>query len=113
MRLNCGKSPRYRPLDMSRSLVAIIVDPSAPVYSFQARRPTDEDAAGTATPATTSMPRQRLRSILEESRFQGLGISQRFGHAALDQIGRGVHPGGTQVFDDRPSLHGQLCVQAR
>jgi hypothetical protein len=44
-------------------LIAIIVDPTAPVYSFQSAPTTGEDAAGTPTAATTSMPRQRLRSI--------------------------------------------------
>jgi hypothetical protein len=43
-------------------LVAIIVDPTARVYSFEA--PADrKEAVGTPTPATNSMPRQRLRSI--------------------------------------------------
>ena len=38
-------------------------------------------------------------------------VGQGLGHAALDQIGRGVHPGGTQVFDDRPSFTvGRLTV---
>ena len=31
-------------------------------------------------------------------------VGQRFGHAALDQIGRRVHPGGAQVVDDRSRL---------
>ena len=46
-------------------LVAIIVDPTAQVYSFEA--PADgKEVVGTPTPATNSMPRQRLRSILIE-----------------------------------------------
>ena len=45
-------------------LIAIIVDPTAPVYSFQSAPATVEDAAGTPTAATTSMPRQRLRCVL-------------------------------------------------
>jgi len=36
---------------------------------------TDEDAAGTPIAATTSMPRQRLRSIPRESATQQLGIT--------------------------------------
>jgi hypothetical protein len=44
-------------------LVAIIVDPTARVYSFEA--PADrKEAVGTPTPATNSMPRQRLRCVL-------------------------------------------------
>jgi hypothetical protein len=43
-------------------LVAIIVDPTARVYSFEA--PADrKEAVGTPTPATNSMPRQRLRCV--------------------------------------------------
>jgi len=55
-------------------LIAIIVDPTAPVYSFQSAPTTGEDAAGTPTAATTSMPRQRLRSIPGESATQWVGI---------------------------------------
>jgi hypothetical protein len=44
-------------------LVAIIVDPTAQVYSFEA--PADrKEVVGTPTPATNSMPRQRLRCVL-------------------------------------------------
>ena len=56
-----------------RVLIAIIADPTAPVYSFQARRPPTRMRRG-ATAATTSMPRQRLRSIARESATQRLGI---------------------------------------
>jgi hypothetical protein len=43
-------------------LVAIIVDPTAQVYSFEA--PADrKEVVGTPTPATNSMPRQRLRCV--------------------------------------------------
>jgi hypothetical protein len=31
-------------------------------------------------------------------------VGERFGHAPLDEIGRRVHPGGTQVVDDRARL---------
>jgi hypothetical protein len=71
-------------------LVAIIVHPSAPVYSFQVRRTTVEDAAGTATPATTSMPRQRLRSIR---------------NLAYYRAGR---DGGDQRFDGDSRIHGTI-----
>ena len=38
-------------------------------------------------------------------------VGERLGHAALDQIGRGVHPGRTQVFDDRPRFAvGRIAV---
>src|SRR4029077_11400964 len=48
-------------------LVAIIVDPTAQVYSFEA--PADrKEVVGTPTPATNSMPRQRLRSITLKKR---------------------------------------------
>ena len=56
-----------------RVLIAIIADPTAPVYSFQARRPPTRMRRG-ATAATTSMPRQRLRSIPRESATQRTGI---------------------------------------
>ena len=54
----------YRPSHMSRSWSPSSFHPRAPVDSFQARRPPTRDAAGTVTPATTSMPRQRLRCVL-------------------------------------------------
>ena len=65
MRLNFGKSPTLSSVGyVEIVLIAIIVDPTAPVYSIPSAPATVEDAAGTPTPATTSMPRQRLRSIL-------------------------------------------------
>src|SRR6476660_8698852 len=52
-------------------LVAFIVDPTARVYSFEA--PTDlKETVGTPTPATNSMPRQRLRSIYRAFRARFL-----------------------------------------
>jgi hypothetical protein len=54
VRLNCGKSSRYRPLHASKSCLSISVDLTASAYSFQARPATYEDAAATLTAATTS-----------------------------------------------------------
>jgi hypothetical protein len=46
------------------SLVAVIVDPTARVYSFEVPPADGKKIVGTPTRATNSMPRQRLRSIL-------------------------------------------------
>jgi ABC-type phosphate transport system auxiliary subunit len=45
------------------SLVAVIVDPTARVYSFEVPPADGKKIVGTPTRATNSMPRQRLRSI--------------------------------------------------
>ena len=76
MRLNCGKSPRYRPLGcVEIGLVAIIVDPTAPLYSFQLRRPPTRMRLALPLLQQPSMPRQRLRSILyRESHSTKVGI---------------------------------------
>ena len=60
MRLNRGKSPPYRPWMFEIVLIAIIADPTAPVYSFQARRP------------PTRMPRE----IASELTGHGLPLSK-------------------------------------
>jgi hypothetical protein len=53
-----------------------------------------EDAAGTPTATTSSMPRQRLRSIARESKFQGPGMSSSLSGPALnagDRVLGGIH----------------------
>jgi len=70
-------------------LVAIIVDPTAWVYSFEA--PADrKEAVGTPTPATNSMPRQRLRSIsnMKSQTSVALGLKSLQSRTAAAQKNR-------------------------
>jgi hypothetical protein len=93
--------------------------PSAPA--------TVEDAAGTATPATTSMPRQRLRSIPRESPNRRVGINchrtpkpdRSTSHRLSDRVSANtIHDRGTT--DERTTLiesvtsihHGPLLFHA-
>ena len=103
MRLNCGKSPRYRPLAIV--LIAIIVDPTAPVYSFQARRPPTRMQLALPLLQQLQCRASGFGSIARKSQFEGPGIrSFRIG------LERRKKPETTTPsnFVDRPRV---VCVK--